>query len=122
MSITTEKDLLSIQKENSIYVFIFSSTFCGPCKTLKEYVEKISDDYKEAKFIYIDLKDYPKLFDNMKITSVPKTYIYINKANKPVIIDGGNLNTFTKTLNIEYEKYLLMMESKQERVYSENKQ
>lgn len=121
MSITTEKDLLSIQKENSIYVFIFSSTFCDPCKTLKEYVEKISDDYKEAKFIYIDLNDYPKLFDNMGIIYVPKTYIYNNKM-KPTIIDGGNLNTFTKTLNIEYEKHLLMMESKQERVYSENKQ
>jgi thiol-disulfide isomerase/thioredoxin len=111
MSISTEKDLLSIQDEVKLYAFVFSSTTCGPCKKLKEYIDKISDEFKEMNFVYIDLFDYPSLFDSLKITSVPKTMIYLNKK-MVVSIDGGNIETFTRVINEVYEKYIELIRPK----------
>jgi len=45
-------------KEEPVSVIQFSATWCGPCKTLKPVMDKLSDEYKDrANFYITDIED-----------------------------------------------------------------
>ena len=53
-----DEDFENKIKEEPVSVIQFSATWCGPCKTLKPVMDKLSDEYKDrANFYITDIED-----------------------------------------------------------------
>ena len=64
--------------EADISVIQFSTAWCGPCKSLKPVMDKLSDEYKDkANFYYADIEDGGiNTGSAMGIRGVPTTIIF----------------------------------------------
>ena len=64
--------------EADISVIQFSAAWCGPCKSLKPVMDKLSDEYKDkANFYYADIEDGGiNTGSAMGIRGVPTTIIF----------------------------------------------
>ena len=55
---STASKILSKIKNEDVSVIQFSASWCGPCKTLKPVMDKLSDEYKDkANFYITDIED-----------------------------------------------------------------
>lgn len=70
---------------NDVTVYIFSASWCGPCKTFKPKWEKVSKQYPDVKFVYVDIDECPDLADANCVNIIPSVRIF-----KP----GKNNNLF----------------------------
>ena len=64
--------------EADISVIQFSAAWCGPCKSLKPVMDKLSDEYKDkANFYYADIEEGGiNTGSAMGIRGVPTTIIF----------------------------------------------
>ena len=53
-----DEDFENKVKKEDVSVIQFSAAWCGPCKSLKPVMDKLSDEYKDkASFYYGDIED-----------------------------------------------------------------
>ena len=64
-----------------VSVIQFSATWCGPCKSLRPIMEKLSGEYKDrAKFFYADIEsDAINLGSSCGIRGVPTVIVFKKK-------------------------------------------
>ena len=73
-----DEDFSTKVAEADISVIQFSAAWCGPCKSLKPVMDKLSDEYKDkANFYYADIEDGGiNTGSAMGIRGVPTTIIF----------------------------------------------
>ena len=88
-----------VSNTHSLVVCIFSASWCGPCKNLKEQIQKenVERMYPDARFLYIDVDKNEYLSERFKVRSLP-TQIFIKKQNVLDEITGFNWTGFMKRL------------------------
>lgn len=73
----------------------FYASWCGPCKRIAPFFEKMSHEYSSVEFIKVNVDEAEKIAEYFSITAMP-TFIGIknkavvkvlNGANEKVIID-----------------------------------
>ena len=90
----------AFENKNSILLFNFTASWCGPCKKLKPELTKLSQDDKYTKVIFykVDIDECDEIANKLKITSVPTTLI-VKNDNIIARISGANLLEITKNLD-----------------------
>ena len=65
-------------KNEDVCVVQYSAAWCGPCKSLKPIMDKLSEEYKDrAKFFYADIEDSAiNTASGAGIRGVPTVIIY----------------------------------------------
>ena len=73
-----DEDFENKVKKEDVSVIQFSAAWCGPCKSLKPVMDKLSDEYKDkANFYYADIEDGGiNTGSAMGIRGVPTTIIF----------------------------------------------
>ena len=73
-----DEDFENKIKKEDVSVIQFSAAWCGPCKSLKPVMDKLSDEYKDkANFYYADIEDGGiNTGSAMGIRGVPTTIIF----------------------------------------------
>ena len=73
-----DEDFENKVKKEEVSVIQFSAAWCGPCKSLKPVMDKLSDEYKDkANFYYADIEDGGiNTGSAMGIRGVPTTIIF----------------------------------------------
>ena len=73
-----DEDFENKVKNENVSVIQFSAAWCGPCKSLKPIMDKLSDEYKDkANFYYADIEDGGiNTGSAMGIRGVPTTIIF----------------------------------------------
>ena len=71
-------------------VIQFSATWCGPCKSLRPIMEKLSGEYKDrAKFFYADIEsDAINLGSSCGIRGVPTVIVFKKKTEVDRLVGG----------------------------------
>lgn len=66
-----------ITKSHNLVLIDFTAKWCGPCQTIKPYLEKIAADksYK-AKVIYIDADTNGPLLKELKVNAIPRLQLF----------------------------------------------
>ena len=74
----TDDDFHSKVKNEEISILQFSASWCGPCKTLKPIMEKLSEEYKDkANFYYADIDEAAmNTATSAAVRGVPTVVIY----------------------------------------------
>ena len=52
-------------------LYIFSASWCNPCRRLKSFIVKDKDIKKQYDITYIDIDKFPKLAKKFRVKSVP---------------------------------------------------
>jgi len=89
-------DFKNAIENNTILVLFFTASWCGPCKLMYPFVEKLSESLKMCKFYKIDVdKDNnEELITKFDVKSMPTFYIIENKKVIDKIV-GADKNRLT---------------------------
>jgi len=72
MKNVTDSTFQEILANNSVCVFDFSATWCGPCKRIAPIIEELATEYEGKAFIgKIDIEESPEVTEKFDIMSVP---------------------------------------------------
>ena len=73
-----------------VSVIQFSAAWCGPCKSLRPIMEKLSGEYKDrAKFFYADIEsDAINLGSSCGIRGVPTVIVFKKKTEVDRLVGG----------------------------------
>ena len=79
MTNVTDSTFQEILANNSVCVFDFSATWCGPCKKIAPIIEELATQYEGNAFIgKIDIEESPELTEKFDIMSVPTILFFKN--------------------------------------------
>ena len=84
-----EKEVIN---ERGVVFVDFYATWCMPCKTMAPIIEEISKEYKEVKFVKIDIDKNEELAIKYNVMSIPTMLIMKN---------GEVIKTFVGVTNKE---------------------
>lgn len=95
---TLEEFEYQILNSSSLVVCIFSASWCGPCKNLKESIQRENvETMYPVKFLYIDVDKNEMLAERFSVRSLP-TQIFIKKQKVLDEIQGFNWTGLMKRL------------------------
>ena len=96
-------------EHKGIVLFVFSSTGCAPCITLKRDLATLKEDakYKDVKIVEIMYnKDNKPVFDTYGIRSAPWLLVFKNGAEAADRYQGHNRDLFLAEIRKDLDKLL----------------
>ncbi|CCH42368.1 Thioredoxin-3, mitochondrial [Wickerhamomyces ciferrii] len=90
---TDLKDFKELIKNENLSITDFYATWCGPCKAISPYLEKLSTEFTEVQFLKVDVDESQDIAQEYGITAMPTFVLFKNGepigkivgANPPVI-------------------------------------
>ncbi len=84
-------NLQKLLKSSPKVIIDFNAEWCGPCKQISPYFEKISknDDFKNIQFAKVDIDDNEDICQEFEISSVP-TFISITNESELSRFSGAD--------------------------------
>lgn len=77
--ITLENDNLEkIINENEKVFVQYGAAWCGNCTMIKPKVSKLSEDYSDLKFIYVDAEKFPNSRQLANVQNLPTFATFLN--------------------------------------------
>ncbi len=100
IEITEIKNTEEFEKEvidaNQTVFIDFYATWCKPCKIMTPIIEEIAKEYKEIKFVKIDIDKNEELAIKYNIMSIPTMMIMKNGEVKKTFIGITDKQSITK--------------------------
>jgi thioredoxin 1 len=99
-----DKTLPSLLASSTLPVLIdFGATWCGPCKVIEPYVEKMAEDWKgRVTVVKVDVDDSPNIAMQYQVMGVPTLILF--KDNRAVERTSG-MQPLEKLVD-RFEKHL----------------
>lgn len=72
-----------------LLVVDFHATWCGPCKAIAPFVDRLADKYPDVEFVKIDVDQVKELAKRYKVSAMPTFKLF--KGGKEVAQVGGSL-------------------------------
>jgi len=76
-------------EEDKLTVVDFYATWCGPCKQIAPFVVKLSEEYKDANFLKVDVDELSDVAAEVGVHAMP-TFMLFRKGEKVGEIVGAN--------------------------------
>jgi len=93
--VETFKELINSDKYN---LFMFSASWCGPCKNVFPLFKELSLSYSTVGFYKVDIEDCnTKIVEIAPVTALP-TFILYKSGCVIEKIEGGNMDKITTLL------------------------
>jgi len=80
------KDIIDGKK---VTVVDFYATWCGPCKQIAPFVQKLSNDFPENNFIKVDVDELSDIAAEFGVRAMP-TFMLFHNGNKISEVVGAN--------------------------------
>jgi len=73
-----EFDALMETSKTKLVVIDFTATWCGPCKMIGPYFEKLAVEYPDIEFVKVDVDDANDVAAFCNISAMPTFHFYKN--------------------------------------------
>ncbi|KAF3936330.1 Thioredoxin-1 [Dactylella cylindrospora] len=77
------------KKQEKVTVVDFYATWCGPCKQISPFVEKLSKEYEDTNFVKIDVDEVSDVAAECGVRAMPTFMIFRNDEKVGEVI-GAN--------------------------------
>ena len=105
--VNTHKEFKTLLEKNAdkLVVVDFTANWCGPCQMIAPYFEKLSETYKEAVFVKVDVDENDETSEHCGIQGMPTFQFYRNEQKIDQIV-GANKKNLEETVkkHVETEK------------------
>ncbi|KAI9333196.1 thioredoxin [Zopfochytrium polystomum] len=89
--IQAESEFYGALKDAGLVVVDFSASWCGPCKMVAPHYDALSQKYPAAKFLKIDVDDYPEIAEAAGVTAMPTFVFFKDGAAVGDAVRGANI-------------------------------
>lgn len=86
------------QVKTGLVIVKFSTTWCGPCKTVEATLDRIKQNVDGVEIVKIDAEDEPELALHFRIRSVPVLMYYKDGELKDKSVGAVSEETIRKTI------------------------
>ena len=62
------------------FVAWFTASWCGPCKQISPFVQRLSEKSQGFDFVKVDIDDFPAIAEDCDIASVPTFIMYKDRT------------------------------------------
>lgn len=87
--IKSQKEFTDLIGEDKVAVVDFHATWCGPCKQIAPFVEKLSKDFSDANFVKVDVDEVTDVAAEFGVRAMP-TFMIFRKGEKLAEVVGAN--------------------------------
>lgn len=85
MKLITEQDFKK-EIETGVVVVDFFADWCGPCKMLAPFLDKLSKELPTVKFVKVDTEDCQMLSNLYQIRALPTVIIFKNGKEEERVV------------------------------------
>ena len=98
------KELDDFVQSNEIAVVKFGAEWCGPCKQLDPYLQRIAGYFQgNASFALVDVDDSPELARRMRVGPIPDTFVFYEGRVFADVV-GNNPNQIASVVDSMLQK------------------
>lgn len=83
---------------NKLVVVDFSASWCGPCKKIAPFFEKLAEKTPSAVFIHVDVDELSSLPDASDVSGVP-TFKFFKNESLIYSFSGASTSALEDTVN-----------------------
>jgi len=76
----------------------YYATWCKPCKVIKPNIESLSKEYRDIKFLSVNIDKFENIAESNNIRSMPTFHLVKNKKLISEVV-GADLHMIKKCLN-----------------------
>jgi thioredoxin 1 len=87
--VRTVSDLSDIPKDGYVLIDFFA-TWCGPCKRIAPFFEKLADEYVGIIFLKVDVDESPDLVNEFDIQAMP-TFVFLKNGQVVKRVEGADM-------------------------------
>lgn len=88
-TVHSEEELNKVLDDNTYVVIDFFAKWCGPCKMISPYIEKLEKEYQYITFVRVDVDEVSALSKHYKIEAMP-TFVYFKNKKEISRVQGAN--------------------------------
>lgn len=66
-----QDNLKQIVEENEMVLVQYGATWCGNCRIMKPKMKRLSNDFDQVKFLYVDAEKLPESRKLAQVTNLP---------------------------------------------------
>ncbi|EDK47070.1 thioredoxin [Acetobacter pasteurianus] len=81
-----------------LVVVDFFATWCGPCKMISPLLEKFSNEYKQVKFLKVDVDQSPEIALAYQVSSMP-TFLFFKNGEQIHKVVGANPSALKQAID-----------------------
>lgn len=82
-------DISEIPKQGYVVIDFFA-TWCGPCKRVAPYFEKLAEEYVGMTFLKVDVDESPELTNEFDVSAMP-TFLFIKNGVIVKRVEGADI-------------------------------
>ena len=102
----TRQELKEFIKTNNAFIIDFTATWCGPCKTIKPYVDQAWEQIKDKfDMIIVDADEGSDICSSLKVKGFPTLVSFINKEMAESV-QGADIEGVKHFFNASYKRVL----------------
>ncbi|KAK6511183.1 Cytoplasmic thioredoxin isoenzyme 2 [Arthrobotrys musiformis] len=87
--VKSQKEFTEIIGKDKVTVVDFHATWCGPCKQIAPFVEKLAGEFKDAAFIKVDVDEVSDVAAEFGVRAMP-TFMIFRSGEKVSEVVGAN--------------------------------
>lgn len=87
--IKSQKEFAYLIAEDKVTVVDFHATWCGPCKEIAPFVDKLSKDFEDANFVKVDVDEVSDVAAECGVRTIP-TFMIFRNGEKVSEVAGAN--------------------------------
>lgn len=71
-------------------VIDFFATWCGPCKRIAPFFEKLAESVKSVSFFKVDVDESPDLVNEFDVSAMP-TFVFLKDGKEVKRVEGADM-------------------------------
>ena len=79
-------------------VFMFSASWCGPCRQAKPVFNQLKESTTGVEFEVVDIDENPVMANNFNITGVPSFVVMENEKEVERLVGGAHVTKLKQVL------------------------
>ncbi|KAG4090968.1 thioredoxin-domain-containing protein [Neocallimastix lanati (nom. inval.)] len=101
--IKSEVEYNKYVSQGKLTVVDFFAEWCGPCKAIAPRFEALSNNFRNANFLKVNIDEMNSLASGLSVSSIP-TFIFYKSGKTLHRITGANYNELESTIKKYYTK------------------